>query len=303
MRGLVRARGLSRPLRRFYPRGLFVEALNSIPSATGWVQDGLLSMKDASGMSWCSTFAISTLIVRASLLPFVRLQMLENRKLAKALPELNFLVQLFRERLSSTSNDSTGTSRAEEIRNTFSVFRKGARACFILHDVSLTRILLPPVLNISMFVTFVISVRGMIRGSDFTDMDSGGMLWFENLTVADPTYALPLIAVGTSYSALEFGFTNPDERLNDPNKGGRLSLTIKDVFQTILLMSVPFVTQLPAGIFAYWIPSSVAGMAQTSGTRWLTEKERKGEEDEARKEKGKSEASRKGEGQGQATKS
>ena len=105
------------------------------------------------------------------------------------------------------------------------------------------------------------------------------MLWFENLTVADPTYALPLIAVGTSYSALEFGFTNPDERLNDPNKGGRLSLTIKDVFQTILLMSVPFVTQLPAGIFAYWIPSSVAGMAQTSGTRWLTEKERKGEKE------------------------
>ena len=63
------------------------EALNSLPSATGWVQDGLLSMKDASDMSWCGTFAMSTLLVRASLLPFVRLQMLENRKLAKALPE------------------------------------------------------------------------------------------------------------------------------------------------------------------------------------------------------------------------
>jgi membrane protein insertase Oxa1/YidC/SpoIIIJ len=228
--------------------------------------------------------------------------MLENRKLAKALPELNFLVQLFRERLSSTSssNDGSSQSRGDEILNTFSVFKKGARACFTLHDVSMTRIILPPVLNISMFITFVIGVRGMIRGGDFTDMDTGGILWFENLTVADPTYALPLIAVGSSYSALEFGFTNPEERLNDPNKGGRLSITIKDVFQTILLMSVPFVTQLPAGIFAYWIPSSIAGMAQTSGTRWLTNKERQEEVGEARRKKKIADAPRKESGEGQA---
>lgn len=270
------------PLGQLARRTLFVEAANSLPSVTGLVQEGLVAFKNTSGLSWCGTFACSTLMVRAGLLPFVRLQMTENRKLAKAMPELNFLVQLFRERLSSPKSDGGAGSlaRREEISRMFSVFWKGFNACFVLHDVSLMRILMPPVLNISLFITFVVSVRGMIRGSDTIDMDTGGMLWFENLTVADPTYALPLIAVGTSYSALEYGFTNPGEELRDPKKGGSLSLNIKDMFQTILLMSVPFVTQLPAGIFAYWIPSSVAGMAQTFGVRELSASERKKEEEE-----------------------
>ena len=58
-------------------------------------------------------------------------------------------------------------------------------------------------------------------------------------------------------------------------------MTLKDVFQTLLLMSVPFVTQLPAGIFAYWIPSSLAGILQTYGVRTLSAKERLAEQEEA----------------------
>ena len=127
--------------------------------------------------------------------------------------------------------------------------------------------------------------RRDVRGGGVPDMDTGGMLWFENLAIADPTYALPLIAIGSSYSALEFGFSNPSDRITDPNKGGRLQVTMKDIFQTLLIVSVPFVTQLPAGIFAYWIPSSLAGMVQTQGLRTLAARERMQEEQEGEKHK------------------
>ena len=69
---------------------LFTEAAGSLPSITAWIQDCLIALKSGSGMGWVGTFAFSTVLVRASLLPLVRLQVLESRKLAKATLELNF---------------------------------------------------------------------------------------------------------------------------------------------------------------------------------------------------------------------
>ena len=236
--------------------------MSSFPSATAWIQEGLITMKSGSGMGWVGTFAFSTVLVRASLLPLVRLQVLESRKLAKAMPELNFLVQLLRERLNTTSGDGLSAKRREEVQNTLSVFNKGVKACLTLNDVSILRIVAPPVMNIGMFITFVISVREMIRVGTVPDLDTGGLLWFEDLTALDKTMALPLLAIGTSYTALELGFATPATE-GGAGTGNRVVVTIKDIIQTILILSVPAVTQLPAGMFAYWIPSSLAGMAQT----------------------------------------
>lgn len=247
-------------------RTLFTEAVGSLPSATSWIQDGLVAMKSGSGMGWVGTFAFSTVLVRASLLPLVRLQVLESRKLAKAMPELNFLVQLLRERLNTTSGDGLSAKRREEVQNTLSVFNKGVKACLTLNDVSISRIVAPPVMNIGIFVTFVVSVREMIRMGTAPDLDTGGLLWFEDLTAIDKTMALPLLAIGTSYSALELGFSPPSSADGSGaalRKGDRVVGTVRDILQTLLLLSVPVVTQLPAGMFAYWIPSSITGMAQT----------------------------------------
>lgn len=252
---------------RLTRRFLFTEVVQALPSTTGLIQEGLLMMKTNTGMGWVGTFAFSTVLVRASLLPLVRFQILESQKLAKAMPELNFLVQLLRERLNTTSGDGLSAKRREEVQKTLSIFNKGVNACLKLNDVSLLRIMAPPLVNVGMFITFVVSVREMIRGGSIPDMDSGGLWWFEDLTVSDNTMLLPLIAVSTSYTALELGFHSrgggSDEGEGAHKGGGRMLVTIKDILQTVLCMSVPVVTQLPAGIFAYWIPSSLAGMVQT----------------------------------------
>ena len=134
---------------------------------------GLIAVKSGSGMGWVGTFAFSTVLVRASLLPLVRLQMFESRKLAKATPELNFLVQLLRERLNTTSGDLLSAKRRKEVQNALSVFNKGVKACLVLNDVSISRIIAPPVMNIGVFITFVVSVREIIRMGTVPDLDSG----------------------------------------------------------------------------------------------------------------------------------
>jgi len=54
--------------------------------------------------------------------------------------------------------------------------------------------------NISVFATFVFSVRDLIQSGDAEGLDSGGLLWFRGLTAKDPLLAV--LAVGASYSAI-----------------------------------------------------------------------------------------------------
>jgi len=219
------------------------------------VQGGIIGLQSATGLPWWATFAASTVFVRVGLFPLVHRQILASRKLAGAVPELNFLFQLLRQRLKGIPMGQT----SEQMR-IVTIFFKGVNACFKMHGVSLTQIVASPLANMAMFVTFVYSLRGMLTGeTPPVDLTSAGTLWFPDLTVKDRSFALPLMAVGVSYSALELAFRN------SAAVGGaaRFTLLLKDTFQCLLLLSVPFMLPLPCGVFTYWIPSSLCGVAQT----------------------------------------
>ena len=42
---------------------------------------------------------------------------------------------------------------------------------------------------------------------------------------------------------------------------------VKDKLQLIMIFSAPFVVQLPAGVFCYWVPSALFGLVQTTTLR------------------------------------
>jgi YidC/Oxa1 family membrane protein insertase len=111
-----------------------------------------------------------------------------------------------------------------------------------------------PIVNIGVFMTFIYSVRSMITHSDNYDLLEGGVLWFVDLSSKDPTFLLPLGALSLSYLAMELGFGK-----NQKGAG----MLFKDGLQSLVLLSVPFVTTLPAGVFCYWIPSSLFAIAQS----------------------------------------
>ena len=164
-----------------------------------------------------------------------------------AMPEINFLFQLFRQRMSKFSKLTY-----EERKRTLSVFVKGVRASFVLHDIKLSHMFGIPMMNASIFITFIYSIRDMVTKDISEDMDEGGLLWFADLTAKDPTFILPLSAIALSYTALD---------LSLPTQG-KLILFFKDILQSLLLFSVSLVLPLPAGIFCYWIPSSLFTMTQ-----------------------------------------
>ena len=53
----------------------------------------------------------------------------------------------------------------------------------------------PPFVNIGIFATFTYSMRRMVDAFPSLGLETGGMLWFTNLNMPDPTFTLPIVAI------------------------------------------------------------------------------------------------------------
>ncbi|KAI8836700.1 60Kd inner membrane protein-domain-containing protein [Chytriomyces cf. hyalinus JEL632] len=79
--------------------------------------------------------------------------------------------------------------------------------------------------------------------------NEGGILWFLDLSVADPTILLPLIVGGLHLANIEMHSStvaNPTVRQR----------AFKLLFQSISIFMIPLATQVPAGVALYWASSA-----------------------------------------------
>lgn len=189
------------------------------------------------------------MVVKTTLLPLVRYQIIASQRFARIMPEMTSLFGLLKQNLSKESANNHAKKFAA-----IKSFTKGFQASMEIHDAKLAPVLVAPLINVSMFVSFVWSVRDMVQTDKTGVLSSGGGLWFENLTLADNTMILPVVAMSCSYLALELSFRNG---------AGPYLILFKDVMQCVVLMALPVTCSLPAGVFFYWIPSSLFGIAQS----------------------------------------
>jgi YidC/Oxa1 family membrane protein insertase len=225
-----------------------------------FIQESINSVHSVTNLPWWATISLVTVGVRAALFPLVRYQLILSRQLTRALPDVNFLYALLKQRLSPGAQAAKPS--ASEIVKIFSVFFQGVGASFRLHDVQFKKILLLPFVNVAMFCTFVYSIRNMITaGFDkYPTMAEEVVLWLdEGLGERDETRILPLFSMALTYLGMELSLIN----LN----GNRILFLLKDVFLTLFILSAPAVAGLPAGVFFYWIPSSVLAIVQTLALR------------------------------------
>ena len=225
-------------------------------AASELIQSGMGSIHTTTGIPWWATFSVSTIIVKVTLFPLIRSQLLANVQLQRAMPEINLLFQLLKRRLLPL--------QYHEVDKRFRLlmtFIKGSNACLIVNSASVAAVFFYPLSNLGFFVMFVYSLRDMVKGDMRQIMQEGGMLWFEDLTVRDPTYLLPLTAIALSYAAIEVSFSGRGPQ-------SRVLLIIKDTLQTAVIFSLPLISFLPSGIFCYWIPSSAFAICQSKLLRY-----------------------------------
>jgi YidC/Oxa1 family membrane protein insertase len=83
----------------------------------------------------------------------------------------------------------------------------------------------------------------------YPSFHEGGILWFQNLSVADPTYMLPIISAVTMLAATEITAKNIDPQQ-------RWLMRLLPIGFTIFLLN------FPAGLFVYWITSNLVTLVQ-----------------------------------------
>jgi YidC/Oxa1 family membrane protein insertase len=85
--------------------------------------------------------------------------------------------------------------------------------------------------------------------AQYPSFHEGGILWFQNLSVADSTYLLPIISAVTMLAATEITAKNIDPQQ-------RWLMRLLPIGFTIFLLN------FPAGLFVYWITSNLMTLGQ-----------------------------------------
>ena len=84
---------------------------------------------------------------------------------------------------------------------------------------------------------------------EYESFTQGGILWFQNLSQADPYYLLPIISAITMLAATEITAKNLDPQQ-------RWLMRLLPVGFTVFLLN------FPAGLFVYWITSNLMTLGQ-----------------------------------------
>jgi YidC/Oxa1 family membrane protein insertase len=148
--------------------------------------------------------------------------------------------------------EALGTPTTAETR----AFTEQMQALFKRYDVKPFSSIAAPFVQAPIFIAMFFGMRKMPE--IFPDaMSTGGILWFTDLTVPDPTYILP-IACGLSFIAtIEAG----KEQMIDSNPD--YGPTIVNAFRAMALVMVPVITTFPSAMLCYWVPNNFITLVQS----------------------------------------
>ena len=178
------------------------------------------------GAPWWLSIAMLTVVVRTFLFPLTIRQVKSMRKMQDLKPAMD--------ELRKEHKDDPQMLQHEMIR----LYReRGANplgGC------------LPIFVQLPIFLVLYYTIREFDKLESFR---TGGLLWFQDLTVYDPLYILPVLYIATMMVSQEIAMKNtaPEQK--------RIMRFLPLVFGIVLL-------RFPAGLFVYWVTSNVISIVQ-----------------------------------------
>src|ERR687898_645036 len=194
----------------------------------------LLFFHQALGAPWWLSIVMLTVIVRSLLFPLTVKQVKSMRAMQDLKPEMD--------RVRAQYRDNVQKQREEMAK----VYQE--------RGVNPLGGCLPILVQMPIFIGifYVIRQFGGTPGRSapqYPSFTDGGILWFQDLSHADPTYLLPIISAVTMLAATEITSKNVDPQQ-------RWLMRLLPIGFTIFLLN------FPAGLFMYWITSNVMTLIQ-----------------------------------------
>jgi len=85
-------------------------------------------------------------------------------------------------------------------------------------------------------ILFVIGLSRMARFDNFEPLKTGGVLWFQDLTAADPRYIFPILSIATT--VLLFEWSPTPNRNKDVMRVIAIALALVSYFVTVSFPTV-----------------------------------------------------------------
>tara|TARA_B100000795_G_C22746408_1_gene417432 strand:- start:166 stop:1311 length:1146 start_codon:yes stop_codon:yes gene_type:complete len=201
------------------------------------------TVHETGGVPWFAAIAGTTFCIRLLLVPLAVKSMKNASKLAEVQPEMNKL----KERMEAARSDEEKQAHAKEMREFMS--KKG---------VNPFSTFLPILAQMPIFMSFFFGLQRM--ADEYPTLINGGALWFEDLTVADPTYGLPILSAMSFLLVIELG--GEAGQGQGGNEGQRKIM--KNVMRGLAVAMVPITMSMPASVFMYWVTSNLFSGVQTA---------------------------------------
>jgi YidC/Oxa1 family membrane protein insertase len=197
----------------------------------------LLYFHNTLGAPWWLSIAMLTVVVRTILFPLTVKQVKSMRAMQDLRPEM--------ERIRAQYRDNR-QKQQEEIMKLYQE-----------RKVNPLGGCLPILVQMPIFIGIFYVIRefggyslgGRTVPPAYPSFHEGGILWFQNLSVADPYYILPVLSALTMLAATEITAHNIDPQQ-------RWIMRLLPIGITVFLFN------FPAGLFVYWITSNLVTLAQ-----------------------------------------
>ncbi|KAK2719967.1 hypothetical protein QYM36_004020, partial [Artemia franciscana] len=211
---------------------------------SGWVQHALEFLHANVGMPWWLAILAGTVAVRLALFPLVVKAQINAAHFSEHMPQFQRLQQNFNE-AKAYGNKLEAARLMHELND----FMKKK-------DINPFRALKLPLVQAPIFMSIFFALRGM-ASAPVDSLRVGGLAWFQDLTVPDPTYVLPVLTCATLAVVMKVGVdTGSNAMANNP--------LASYFFKAIPVILFPFIMNFPTNLAWYWFCANSVSLLQVS---------------------------------------
>jgi len=193
------------------------------------------------GLEWYQTIAVTALCLRLISFPIVVITQRNVAHMANHQPHMAAI----QEKMTDARRRGDMFESAQ-LGNEFQEYMKK-------HGINPLKNALPMMVQIPIFMSMFLGLRKMAN-LPVQSMETGGVLWFENLTMADPFYLLPLLTSCSLFLQLRLGVDG--NRLDSMGPTGRLIMT------GIPFILMPISMNFPSALTFYWMCTNLIAIVQ-----------------------------------------
>lgn len=211
-----------------------VATLDSLGKLSSWpnvhyAQQMLDWVVETTGLPWWATIAVLTVSIRVAVFPIA----VKGQSNAIRLANINPEMQRHMADITSAKKEGNMLVMTEATQKVQKLMRD--------NNCNPLKSFITPLVQAPLFMTLFFALKGL-AGAGLATMQNGGLFWFKDISVADPTAILPVVAAGLTLATLETGA----EMGAGLGPKTQQQIFMRNALRVICVIMIPFTWTLPA---------------------------------------------------------